>query len=116
MDGTYVHNITWDNLLIDERYDRAIEKVHIKADARINGVTIEDKYTKLCPDFNNKAFDFYGSKTRIADYQKFKFAETNITMFYKDLIDELLDKYEVQEETIAYFKVDNDRYRLTQKK
>jgi hypothetical protein len=37
-------------------------------------------------------------------------------MFYKDLIDELLDKHEVQEETIAYFKVDNDRYRLTQKK
>jgi len=44
------------------------------------------------PEFTNKAFDFYGGYTRITDDQKYKYAETQVTMFYKDLCDELVKK------------------------
>ena len=48
------------------------------------------------PEFTNKAFDFYGGYTRITDDQKYKYAETQVTMFYKDLCDELVKKNQTQ--------------------
>jgi hypothetical protein len=43
---------------------------------------------------SNKAFDFYGGYARIAEGQKKKYIETQVTLYYKDLIGELMQKAE----------------------
>ena len=42
------------------------------------------------PQFCDKAFSFYGTYTKISEPQRYKFAETNLVLFYKDLLDEVL--------------------------
>ena len=38
------------------------------------------------PKLTNKAFDFYGVYTRISEAQKFRYAESKVIAYYKDLI------------------------------
>ena len=54
------------------------------------------------PTFCNKAFGFYGTYVKISEPQKYKYAETNLVNFYRDLLEELLMKndslqYQVEE-------------------
>ena len=49
------------------------------------------------PTFTDKAFDFYGVYVRINEPQKYKYAETKLTFFYQDLIQELFAKINLQQ-------------------
>ena len=50
------------------------------------------------PAFCGKAFSFYGTYVKISEPQRYKYAETNLVLFYKDLLDEVL----MENDTLHY--------------
>jgi hypothetical protein len=76
-----VQNIVWDFMHMDDRVTRAKVKVYLK-DQKDPASDIRD--------LSNKAFDFYGGYARIGEGQKKKYIETQVTLYYKDLINELM--------------------------
>ena len=43
---------------------------------------------------SGKVFDFYNLYTRISEHQKYKYAEGKQTLYYKDLLEEVLEENE----------------------
>ena len=70
-----VEKFIWEDKTTDERINRAENRAHI-----------DEKHFNMASTFTNKAFDFYGTYVRINEEQKYKYAETQITFFYRDLI------------------------------
>lgn len=72
----------WVEMTLDQRVKRALTRPHLE------GV----KEYRTRPDFENQAFDFYGVYSRINQDQKYKYAETQISLFYRDICDELVQQ------------------------
>lgn len=52
------------------------------------------KYEDMEPLMTDQVFDFYNLYTRISEHQKFKYAESRLTLYYKDLLEEVLAENE----------------------
>lgn len=70
---------------------------------------------KKKPTFEDRAFNFYGVYTRINPEQRYKYAETKTTMFYKDLCDDLLKRNEALSSEIEIMIDMNNNYRFNEK-
>ena len=95
----------WEDLSVSQRYERALIRPFI----------MEEIYEENKPDFENKAFDFYGQYGRINPEQKFKYAETKTTMFYRDLCDEMIERNESLLAEIDIMIDMNNNYRFNEK-
>ena len=98
----------WETMPLEARFKRANERPHIKT----NQDNMEETLT-------NKAFDFYGCYVKISEAQKFKFAETKLVKFYKDLCIEAIDKNiilqsEVESSTELNRQYEQDREQMRQ--
>ena len=52
------------------------------------------KFEDMEPFMSDKVFDFYNLYTRISETQKYKYAESRIILYYKDLLEEVLAENE----------------------
>ena len=48
------------------------------------------KLQEMEPTMSNKVFDFYGLYTRISENEKFRYAESKVVAYYKDVSQELV--------------------------
>ena len=71
----------WADLPIEKRIERARQKAHI-----------ETELNDMEPLLADKAFDFYGTYVKINENQKYKYAETKLIHFYKDLLEEAVQE------------------------
>ena len=52
------------------------------------------KFEDMEPFMSDKVFDFYNLYTRISEHQKYRYAESRLTLYYKDLLEEVLGENE----------------------
>ena len=95
----------WENLSVEARIDRASKRAHI-----------ETELNDMEPILVDKAFDYYGTYVKINENQKYKYAETKLILFYKDLLEEAMMKNNTLRDQVDQLLQLNKEYDLDHKK